>query len=140
MGALPSVARRLQLAPGVRQVRMSDDLTEYRRLQFLPSRIPALDALEIFVPDKALPDQELDNIRGRSGQSRWFPVEGGHRVLILHERGPFNADRFTLREGAWNHEHCKRCRAQIPAMTLCWVSTDSSYTIVCESCHKEILG
>ena len=115
---------------------MDDDLVELRRLQFQQSRIPALDALEIFVPDKAPPDPELDELRGRTGHSRWYPVPGGHRVLVLYETGPFNAARFVLRKGAWAHEHCKRCRDQIPCMTLCWVSTDDSYTILCEACHQ----
>jgi hypothetical protein len=115
---------------------MDDELEQLRRLQFAPSRIPALDALEIFVPDNAPPDPELDEIRSRTGQSRWYPVPGGHRVLVLYERGPFDPGRFALRKGAWDHEHCERCRDQIPPMTLCWVSSDDSYTILCEACHQ----
>ena len=116
---------------------MDDDLAHLRTLTFHPSRIPALDALEIFVPKGAEADPDVTAIRSRTGFSRWFPVEGGHRVLILYKGGPYNTDRFTLRKGAWDHEHCKRCGASIEPMTLCWVS---NRTILCEACHRELVG
>src|SRR5262245_40491810 len=106
---------------------MDDKLQELRRHQYHQSQIPALDALETFVADSAAPDSELAELRRRSGFSRWYPVPGGHRVLVLYEGGGFNADRFTLRKGVWDHELCKRCSARIPSMTLCWVSRDESY-------------
>ncbi len=117
---------------------MDDELSELRRLRYHASRIPALDALEIFVPNDAPQDAELNEVRARSGSSRWYPVEGGHKVLILFEGGAYNEHRFTLRKGAWDHEHCKRCLYQILPMTLCWVSTDSSYTILCAKCHEPV--
>lgn len=118
---------------------MDDDLAHLRTLTFHPSRIPALDALEVFVPNGAEADPEVTETRSRTGFSRWFLVEGGHRVLILYEGGQYDADRFTLRKGAWDHEHCKRCRARIESMTLCWVSTGRDYTILCEPCYREVV-
>ena len=119
---------------------MDDELLKLRRLQYHPSRIPALDALEIFVPDGAPHDAELEEVQARTGSSRWYPVEGGHRVLVLFQGGSFNEHRFTLRKGVWDHEHCKRCGDRILPMTLCWVSTDSSYTILCAKCHELVSG
>ena len=119
---------------------MSEDLEALRRLRFMPSRIPALDALEIFVPDGAAPDPELDELQQRTGQSRWYPIEGGHRVVILYEGGPYNAGRFALAKGAWDHEHCSRCGATIEPMTLCWVTEAGEYVLLDEKCHTEVFG
>lgn len=121
-------------------VRMSDDPKGLRRLKFMPSRIPALDAVEVFVPDGAAPDAELEELQSRTGQSRWHPVQGGHRVLILYERGAYNAERFSLVKGAWDHQHCSRCRARIESMTLCWVTESGEYVLLDEKCHTELFG
>ena len=99
---------------------MEDDLTQFRNLEFRESRIPALDALEVFVPSGGENDETLTEIRRRTGFSRWRPVEGGHQVLILYEGGTYDPERYSLRKGAWDHEHCKRCGVHIEAMTLCF--------------------
>jgi hypothetical protein len=113
---------------------MDDELQELRRHAYHRSRIPALDALETFVADGAPEDASLAELRNRSGFSRWYPVYGGHRVLVLYEGGGFNSNRFTLRKGVWDHEHCKRCSARMPSMTLCWVSRD--HVILCDDCYE----
>lgn len=115
---------------------MDDELPELRRHAYHRSRIPALDALETFVADGAPEDSALAELRNRSGFSRWYPVDGGHRVLVLYEGGGFNSNQFTLRKGVWDHEHCKRCSARIPSMTLCWVSRDQSYVVLCDDCYE----
>ena len=61
-------------------------------------------------------------------------------MLILYEGGPYDADRFTIQKGAWDHEHCKRCGETIQSMTLCWVTAGGPYVILCDSCHREIIG
>jgi hypothetical protein len=113
---------------------------ELRRLEYRQSRIPALDALELFVSNNSGPDPVLDEMTSRTGFSRWEPVQGGHQVLILYEGGGFDSTRFTLRQGAWDHEHCKRCASRIRAMEPCWVSTGQDYTILCEDCHRAVVG
>lgn len=119
---------------------MGDDREELRRLTFMRSRIPALDALETFVPDGHAPDAELEDLQSRTGQCRWYPVEGGHRVLILYEGGPYNTQRFALAKGAWDHEHCSRCGETIEPMTLCWVTESGRYVLLDEKCHTDIFG
>ena len=117
---------------------MSDDMPsdeQLRGLGFMPSRIPALDALEVFVPDGGTADPEV-----REVPSRWYPVEGGHRVLLLYEGGPYSTDRFTLVKGGWDHEHCSRCRAHIPPMTLCWVTERGEYVLLDKKCYEEVFG
>jgi hypothetical protein len=101
----------------------------------MESRIPALDALETFVPNGAEHDTELENVRARTGFSRWYPTKGGHRVLILYEGGEYDRSRFSVTKGGWDHEHCKRCNVTIESMTRCWVTTDEPYILLCDGCH-----
>lgn len=117
-----------------------ENLEELRRLKFMRSRIPALDALEAFVPEGSAPDSEIEELQNRTGNSRWYPAEGGHRVLILYEGGPYNANRFTLAKGAWDHEHCSRCGATIKPMTLCWVTEAGPYVLLDEKCYRAAFG
>jgi hypothetical protein len=115
---------------------VDEELAQFRLLTYRQSRIPALDALEAFVPDGAERDETFSEIRSRTGFSRWFPVEGGHKVLFLYEGGDYDHERFSLRKGAWDHEHCKRCALRLEPLTLCWVSTGRDYTILCEECYE----
>ena len=119
---------------------MSGDLEELRGLSWMESRIPKLDALEVFVPKGAENDPVLDEVRSRTGMSRWFPQGGGHRVAILYEGGGYDADRFSLIEGGWDHEHCSRCQATIEPMTLCWVTESGPYILLCSDCHELVDG
>lgn len=114
---------------------MEEDLAKLRRLSFVESRIPALDALEGFVPTGAERDPAVEAAGARTGFSRWYPVEGGHRVQFLYEGGEYDAQRFTLVKGAWNHEHCKRCGAQVASMTLCYVTRTGPFVLLCAACH-----
>lgn len=105
-----------------------------REVPFIESRVPALDALSTFVPDGQESDPALANL----GSSRWYPVEGGHRMLVLYQGGEYDTARFTIEKGAWDHEHCKTCQARIEAMTLRWVTESGPYITLCNECHKEL--
>ena len=119
---------------------MSDDeLDQLQHLKFNSSRIPALDALSAFVPIE-LEDEFAEIIRARTSFSRWYPEPGGYRVLIPYEGGPYDDDRFSIEKGAWDHEHCRVCHANIPPMTLCWVTESGKYIILCEDCHTKLVG
>jgi hypothetical protein len=115
-------------------------LAELRTLQYRPSRFPALDGISAFVPTGQENDPVIRAALELKGYSRWTPVDGGHRLLILHEGEPFDGSRFTFEKGAWDHEHCTECRVRIPTMTLCWLSEDGPYTILCEQCHQLVSG
>lgn len=118
---------------------MTDDpLTGLESLSFMESRIPAIDALATFVPEGQKPTTKVKRVLERIGFSRWFPVEGGHKVLVPYEGGDFDELTFTLEKAAWDHETCKGCRKHIPAMTLCWVTADGPYIILCEDCKKQL--
>jgi hypothetical protein len=112
----------------------SDDL---RGMAFMQSRIPPLDGLTAFVPDDRPLDPAIQSAADAAGFSRWYPLEGGHRLVLLYEGGPYDATRFTVEPGAWDHEHCHLCYANIPSMTLCWVTRHDPYVILCEKCYGE---
>jgi hypothetical protein len=114
-----------------------DEFSWISQLRFAPSRIPKLDALATFVPLGQESEPVLTEVSMRTGFSRWFPVEGGHQVLYPFEGGTYDAARFSIKAEGWDHETCHVCRAHIPAMTLCWVSEDGPYIILCEQCHEE---
>ena len=111
------------------------DLLTYR---WMPSRIPARDALSTFVPDAPAPEPIITEMGSRAGGSRWYPVQGGHRVLMLYDGGPFDAARFNIEPGLWDHEHCDICQDQIRPMILCHVTEpEFPYVLLCASCFKK---
>lgn len=116
------------------------ELQELRRLSFMESRIPRLNALEVFVPTGAENDEAVNELSSRTGFSRWFPVEGGHRVLILFQGGEYDRSRFVFVEGGWDHEHCRRCHQTIEPMTLCWVTESDPFVLLCADCHSLVVG
>ena len=114
-----------------------EELSELTRYPWMPSRIPARDALSMFVPDASEPDPVIGQLQSQAGGSRWFPVEGGHRVLIPYEGGAYDSSRFTIESRAWDHEHCDVCQEHIPAMTLCHVTKPGQpYILLCASCYE----
>ena len=112
--------------------------SELAVLEFMPSRIPAQDGLVGFVPSGHEREPWLEAATALTGQSRWYPVEGGHRVVILYEGGAFDAAHLSVERGVWEHEHCSWCLHKIATMTLCWVTKSGAFIILCESCHEEV--
>ena len=106
----------------------------------MQSRVPALDALSFFAPNGAALPAEADHAV-RKNLSRWYPVEGGHRVLVLYEGGwPFDGAFFTLEPKVWDHDHCAACATTIEAMTLCWVTRSGEYVVLCVDCKTQMDG
>jgi len=114
-------------------------LKRCRLFRFMQTRITALDALTAFVPHGQEKDPVIEAAIKLKGTARWFPVEGGHRVLISYEAQEYDPGRFAVEKKAWDHEHCKACGADIEPKMLCWVSEpDSPFVILCVSCHDEL--
>ena len=111
-----------------------------RGLKFMKSRIPALDALAVYVANGHEKDEIVLKTSSERGFSRWIPVNGGHKVLFLYEGGMFNEKVFSVEKGAWDHEHCKECGGNISAMTLCWVTESGPFVILCSMCYEQLLG
>jgi hypothetical protein len=115
---------------------MEIDLTQISRNEFMSSRIPAQDALETFVSTGSENEGWIQAFN--QGSSRWYPVEGGHRVLISYRGGLYDDKRFSLVSGAWDHEHCMNCRDKIESMTVCWVTKVDPYILLCNNCFHLI--
>jgi hypothetical protein len=104
----------------------------------MESRIPARDALSTFVPAAPAPDPLVAEMENRAGGSRWFPVQGGHRVLIPFDGGSYDSSRFVIESGAWDHEHCDACGEHISAMVLCHVTEpEQPYFLLCDACFHD---
>ena len=73
----------------------NDNLDVLVKYEWMKSRIPALDALVAFVPDGPR-DQVVDTFStGRP--SRWYPMEGGTKVILLYRKGePYDSTHFHV--------------------------------------------
>jgi len=115
-----------------------DMLDRCRTLEFMKSRIPALDALSTFVPSGKENDPGIEAAQRGKSQSRWYPVDGGHKLLIPFEGQEYDHTRFAIEKGAWNHEHCAVCGDGIEPMTLCWVTKSGATILLCNACYEKI--
>jgi hypothetical protein len=115
----------------------NEELSQLPAYPWMESRIPALDALTTFDPDNGTgPDPVIaETIRRMGGSSRWYPVSGGHRVVIPYNGQPYDRARFAIEPRIWDHEHCSVCNTHIPAMTFCWVTQHGRYYLLCIDCH-----
>jgi hypothetical protein len=124
---------------GQKQMDKQEILERCKALQLMQSRIPALDALKAFVPQGQEKDPVVEAASKLKGSARWFPADGGHKVLIPFEGQEYDKTRFVVEKGAWDHEHCKACGANIESMTICWITEpDSPFIILCSPCHNEL--
>ena len=117
---------------------MTDRWADFRDLPFMPSRIPALDALVVFVADGQPMHPVVQKTLDRIGFSRWYPVSGGHELLMPYEGGPYDHAEFKLRSKAWDHETCSGCRGHVPAMTSCWVTEHGPFKLLCSACKAQM--
>lgn len=103
----------------------------------MESRIPIRDALSVFVPENSPCPTSVEEMMKRTGESRWYPKVGGHRVLILYDGGKYDFNIFALEKGAWDHSECMYCNERIEAMELCHVTKPGyPYVLLCENCYK----
>jgi hypothetical protein len=117
-----------------------DRFEDYRRLDFMESRIPVLDALSTVVVNGAPMAPEVERELGQHGQQRWYPRDGCHRVLVPYDGGEYDHAHFTVEPRAWDHDTCDWCGAHIPAMTLCWVTRTGQYVTLCVVCKAKLDG
>lgn len=113
-----------------------EEITQLPSYSWMESRIPARDALVAFVPEGQECDPVVEATTRNAVESRWYPVPGGHRVLILRGDDSFDTARFTVEPGAWDHETCGVCIDHIKPMTLCWVTVSGYYVLLCVACYQ----
>jgi hypothetical protein len=98
-------------------------------------RFPGTDALVAFVATGTQPTPEIQKQIDARGQSRWYPTEGGHFVKMPHQRGGVPIENFQVEPGGWDHVHCDGCRGHIKTGEQCWVTSDTIFSVICDSCY-----
>jgi hypothetical protein len=118
-----------------------EERAQLAELPWMQSRIPALDALTIFMPDGTGPDPVIEETARRmGGRGRWYPVAGGVRGVMPYNGQPYDTAGFTLEPKGWDFNDCDACVNQIPAMTLCWVTRSGAYYLLCTECYDRLVG
>jgi hypothetical protein len=120
------------------RVSEADRWAEFRGLRLIPSRIPSSDALVSFVATGQPIHPAVQRTIDRAGCARWYPVPGGHEVLVPHEGGPYDRREFKVRTKAWDHETCSGCRGNVAAMTPCWVTEEGPFKLLCSRCKAQM--
>lgn len=105
-------------------------------LKWMPSRIPIRHALVAFVAEGAEPPP----LPYASGESRWYPVPGGHRLAIPYDGQSLKDSPFHVEKGLWDHSTCDYCSKRIAAMTLCYVTERGTYVGLCVDCYGTLVG
>jgi hypothetical protein len=112
-----------------------DKMRELPILPWMPSRIPKRKALATFVNDGE-PCPSPVEVAMKSHPARWYPENGGHRVLILYEGGAYDNVIFRLEAEGWDHEDCDVCGKAIAPLALCYVTSLGPYIALCTSCYR----
>jgi hypothetical protein len=120
-----------------------EDTSQLSDYDWMQSRIPVLPALCAFTPDDGAAGPEPiieETLRRISSRARWYVVEGGLRLVMPYHGEPFDSSRFTIEPGGWDFDSCDVCQTYIAAMTLCWVTKNGPYFILCVGCHERYVA
>lgn len=79
---------------------MCEVLNQFKDLEFMESRIPALDALFTFIPEGEKQNEIVQKELDKTGFARFYPAEGGHKVIVPYEGGEYNTEYFTIEKKA----------------------------------------
>ena len=113
------------------------NLSDLPKLTWAHRQLVLADALVAFVKEDVAPDSIIQQAQEHAGGARWYPVDGGHRVLIPYDGGEFDTSRFVVERGAWDHEHCDVCSTNIPAPTTCHTTSPGLPRILlCQTCYE----
>ena len=116
-----------------------NEIKKLPTFQWMESRIPCQDALTAFIPDENSVDSRVQEVLEEAlGPKRYYPVPGGHRVLIRDfDELKYDTGSFSIEKGVWDHEHCELCDTNIPALTLCYVTLpEEPYYLLCSVCFN----
>src|SRR5688500_14204698 len=82
-------------------------------------KFPGTDAAVVFVAEGQAPSGGVREVLERSGQQRWYPVPGGHRVKVPWHWSEGHESLFEREVKGWDHEHCAFCNSHINIGDLC---------------------
>jgi len=95
------------------------------------------DALVAFVSDSGKTGRSIRRWIDGGGESRWYPVAGGHLVKWPYKGQPPDGN-FRVEVGGWDHEHCSTCNGNIAVGEYCWITRRGSFFIVCRKCKRRM--
>lgn len=68
------------------------------------------------------------------------PNEAGFFASHPHDGGLFDAKRFRLVKGGWDHDHCFICKATVEPGDTWWAAEPPDEVGLCLACHGELFG
>jgi hypothetical protein len=119
---------------------MSDiDIHQYTRAMLEAYDFPGTDAAVLFVPQGQSPSGDVQAVLDRSGQQRWYPVEGGHNVKVPWHHAEGHESLFEREAKGWDHEHCDFCNASVSVGERCWTTeSENGFWLFCGQCRDSL--
>lgn len=116
-----------------------DVLQNLRAEMFQETSFPGMDALVAFIPKGQDIPSEVKQIVDDAEAGRWFPHEGGWKVVCPYTGQDFNSDLFAVENGGWEHEHCDACQGTISVGDSCRVAqTPDECFVICGNCYSKL--
>jgi len=115
-------------------------LHEFTKVMLQEYDFPGTDAAVFFIPEGQSPSVPVQQVLKRSGQQRWYPVPGGHRVKVPWHFSEGQEALCEREPKGWNHEHCDFCDASVQIEELCWTveSGRGGFWLFCKSCYDKL--
>jgi hypothetical protein len=116
-----------------------DPLEGLRAESFKHATYTGMDALVAIVPkDRETPTKVKQTVDD-AGEGRWFPFEGGWKVMCPYTDQSFDPDVFVVEKGGWTHEHCDGCQGTIGVGDSCWVAeAEEGCSVICDTCYNRL--
>lgn len=110
-----------------------------RAEMFEKGTFPGMDALVALIPQGQEIPSEIKRALDEAGTGRWFPFEGGWKVVCPYDGQDFDPSLFSIEEGAWTHEHCDGCETTVNVGDSCWVAEeDDECFLLCDDCYGRL--
>jgi hypothetical protein len=77
----------------------------------------------------------------RSGQRRWYPIDGGYLAKIPWHFAEGHETLFEREQWGWDHEHCDFCDEHVNIGEDCWTAENeagSGFYIFCNRCAEKV--
>ena len=116
-----------------------DRLHGLRAEMFRHTRFPGMDALVAVISKEQETSLEVKRTVDDAGEGRWYPVEGGWKVMCPYTGQSFDGDLFHVEKGAWNHVHCDGCEGSINTGDFCWAAeAEDDFWVICDTCYDKL--
>ncbi len=99
---------------------------------------PGMDALVAIVPKGQEASPDVKRVEG-GRESRWFPFDGGWKVVCPFVGQAFDSSVFSVVKNGWDHAHCEGCNATIDIGGSCWTAkAEDDFFVLCDACHAQL--